>query len=80
MAAVESFNGRRRRECAKSTHFRTLDNARTVIEAWRRDYNQVRPRSSLGPLTPQEYQEICQGQAIAEVTFPPKSTAVPNWS
>lgn len=32
-----------------------LDDARTKIEAWRHDYNEVRPHSSLGDLTPTEY-------------------------
>jgi hypothetical protein len=34
--------------------------------AWRGEYNAVRPHSSLGRLTPQEYEVACQGKAIAE--------------
>lgn len=52
---VESFNGKFRDECLNNHWFLDLDDAKTKIEAWRRDYNEVRPHSSLGDLTPQEY-------------------------
>lgn len=55
-AFVESFNGRIRAECLNATHFTDLENARSVIEAWRHDYNNDRPHSSLGGLTPFEYE------------------------
>jgi Integrase core domain len=35
--------------------FASLQDARRIIEAWRMDYNTVRPHSSLGYLTPEEY-------------------------
>jgi len=35
------------------------DPARVLIEAWRREYNTVRPHSSLGNLTPAEFAERC---------------------
>jgi putative transposase len=54
-AFVESFNGRFRDECLNEHWFTTLDEARERIEEWRVDYNQVRPHSSLGDLTPEEY-------------------------
>jgi transposase InsO family protein len=44
-------------ECLNEHWFSTLDEARAVIEAWRQDYNRVRPHSSLGYLTPMEYVE-----------------------
>jgi putative transposase len=34
----------------------TLADARRIIEAWRQDYNAVRPHSSLGNLTPEEFE------------------------
>ncbi|MBS0180707.1 MAG: transposase, partial [Nitrospira sp.] len=37
-----------------------------IIEAWRIDYNQRRPHSSLGHLTPNEFVAQCQGQPIVE--------------
>jgi putative transposase len=52
---VESFNGKFRDECLNDHWFIGLDDARTKIEDWRRDYNEVRPHSSLGDLTPKEY-------------------------
>ena len=51
-AFVESFNGRLRDECLNEHVFRSLSQARTIVEAWRIDYNTVRPHSSLGGLPP----------------------------
>ncbi|MBE0555750.1 MAG: transposase [Proteobacteria bacterium] len=52
---MESFNGRFRDECLNENWFINLDDAREVVEAWRVDYNQTRPHSSLGDLTPAEF-------------------------
>lgn len=52
---IESFNGRLRDECLNVHQFFSLEDARAKIEAWRIDYNQHRPHSSLGHLTPSEY-------------------------
>ncbi|WP_420822354.1 IS3 family transposase [Sphingomonas aracearum] len=54
-AFVESFNGRLRDECLNSHWFLSLADARAKIEAWRRDYNESRPHTALGWLTPAEY-------------------------
>ena len=54
-ALIESFNGRMRDECLNEHWFMSLGEARETIEAWRRDYNEVRPHSSLGNRTPQEF-------------------------
>lgn len=54
-AFVESFNGRLRDECLNAHWFLSLADARTKIEAWRRDYNESRPHTLLGWLTPIEY-------------------------
>lgn len=54
-AFIESFNGKMRDECLNEHWFRTLSEARQTIEAWRKDYNEVRPHSSLGNRTPQEF-------------------------
>jgi len=35
--------------------FFDLTDARAVIEAWRVEYNELRPHSSLGQLAPSEY-------------------------
>ena len=54
-AFIESFNGRLRDECLNVQQFESLGDARAKIEAWRVDYNQHRPHSSLGHLTPKEF-------------------------
>jgi len=55
---VESFNGRLRDECLNANWFTTLTDARQKIEAWRQDYNEQRPHSSLGYRTPREFAAI----------------------
>jgi putative transposase len=52
---VETFNGSLRGECLNVHWFATLSEARTVLEVWRGDYNESRPRSALKDLTPVEY-------------------------
>lgn len=54
-AFIESFNGRARDECFNENWFLGLRDARTTIEAWRRDYNAERPHTSLGGLAPDEF-------------------------
>lgn len=49
---IESFNGTLRDECLNAHWFRTIGEARRTIEAFRQDYNEVRPHSSLGNLSP----------------------------
>jgi transposase InsO family protein len=44
----ESFNGKLRDELLNREIFTTLKEAKVLIEQWRREYNQVRPHSSLG--------------------------------
>lgn len=56
-AYIESFNGKLRDECLNEHWFVTLDHARAIVEAWRQDYNSVRPHSALGNLTPNEFAE-----------------------
>jgi putative transposase len=51
-AFAESFIGRLRDECLNETVFTSLRHARTVLAAWQRDYNEVRPHSALGGSTP----------------------------
>ncbi len=52
---IESFNGRLRDQYLNVHQFVSLTHAQAIIEAWRVDYNQQRPHSSLGHLTPSEY-------------------------
>lgn len=45
---IESFNGKLRDELLDREIFTTLEEAKVLIEQWRREYNQIRPHSSLG--------------------------------
>ena len=65
---IESFNGRLRDECLNVHQFLSLDHAKSVIEAWRNDYNEHRPHSSLGGLTPNEFATHHQAQLTATAT------------
>ena len=51
-AFAESFIGRLRDECLNETLFTSLRQARAVLAAWQRDYNEVRPHSAHGGQTP----------------------------
>jgi putative transposase len=55
-AFVESFNGRLRDECLNEHAFASLAEARAIVEAWRIDYNTVRPHASLGGLPPSTFE------------------------
>lgn len=63
-AFVESFNSRLRDECLNEHWFLSLADARHIVEAWRTDYNQTRPHSSLGNLSPEEFRKNQQVLAI----------------
>ncbi len=74
-ARVESFHGRLREECLNVSWFQNLFDARRKIAAWRTEYNEERPHSSLGYLTPKEYaarepmsygKDACQKKASLE--------------
>lgn len=56
---IESFNGKFRDECLGMEWFRSRAEAKVVIEKWRKDYNTVRPHSSLDYLTPAEFAAKC---------------------
>ena len=51
----ESFNGRLGDEFLNALELKTIEDARQIIEFWRRDYNELRPHGSLGNLTPCEF-------------------------
>jgi transposase InsO family protein len=57
---IESFNGKLRDELTDREIFTTLLEAKVLIESWRKEYNQVRPHSSLGyrPPTPEAIQPV----------------------
>jgi putative transposase len=56
-AFIESFNGRFRDECLNANWFQSLPEAKRLINNWWKDYNEQRPHSALGDMTPIEYEE-----------------------
>ncbi|MCH6483626.1 transposase [Pseudoxanthomonas sp. LH2527] len=62
-AYIKSFNGRLRDECLNEYWFPTLLHARTEIETWRREYNEERPKKTLGGLAPATYAEQLAAKA-----------------
>lgn len=52
---VETFNGSFRDECLNLHWFESLEEAKVIIEAWRRDYNESRPHMALGDASPLEF-------------------------
>jgi putative transposase len=60
-AYVESFNGKFRDECLNEHWFVNMVDAQITIEAWRVDYNTVRPHSSLDDRTPDQFAQASRG-------------------
>ena len=57
-AFAESFNGRLRDECLNESWFVSVPDAQHTIEAWRIDYNEIRPHSGLANQTPAAFAEL----------------------
>jgi putative transposase len=76
-AFIESFNGKFRDECLSQSWYTSLDDARQIIEAWRMDYNTVRPHSSLGYQTPAEYADTIAARPASPPT--PVVSPTPLW-
>jgi putative transposase len=66
---IESFNGKFRDKCLNEQWFETLSQARSVIAAWRQDYNEVRPHSSCQRMPPAKFAALHR-QYAADVTQP----------
>jgi putative transposase len=73
----ESFNGRLRDELLNETLFRSLTHARAVLETWRRDYNEQRPHSKLGSMTPRDYARAISGESGRHAANPDHSARRP---
>lgn len=56
-AYIESFNGRLRDECLNDNVFLNVDDAKKKISDWIEEYHSIRPHSSLGMKTPNEFAE-----------------------
>ena len=67
-AYIESFNGRLRDECLNEHWFVSLAHAQTVIEAWRREYNEERPKKALRGLTPAAYARQLDAKSATAAT------------
>ena len=52
---IESFNGSFRDECLNANWFFSLLDAQEKFDIWREDYNNLRPHSLLGDMSPNEY-------------------------
>jgi len=86
---VESFHGRLRDECLNASWFRTLNDVRCTLAAWREDYNCERPHSSLDYRTPQQFrQQLGYADVESKDRFPHPhslrgdeniSTPKPHW-
>jgi len=68
----ESFNGKLRDELLNGEIFYTLKEAQVLIEGWRREYNTIRPHSSLGYKPPAP--EALQPSSYRPLIPPPSST------
>jgi putative transposase len=71
------FNGRLRDELLNETLFRSLPHARSMLEDWRRDYNEVRPHSKLGWMTPKDYASAICGDVGDRAAQPGGSARTP---
>ena len=76
----ESFNGKFRDECLSLEWFRSRAEAKVVIESWRQHYNEIRPHSSLGYLTPREFIAKLSAQAATSAPATGRDAALPGAS
>ncbi|MCA8350042.1 IS3 family transposase [Burkholderia cepacia] len=71
---IETFNGSFRDECLNLHWFETLGEAKAIVEAWRRDYNESRPHSALKELAPAEFaRQLVPSSGSTEPETPQKS-------
>jgi len=71
----ESFNSKLRDELLNGEIFYTLKEAQTVIESWRRHYNEVRPHSALGYKPPAPEAVLCRLRNPDQLRRPPRPCA-----
>ena len=74
---IESFNGKLRDQLLNETLFRSVPHARAALEAWRRDYNEERPHSKLGWMTPRAYAGALSGETGRHAAQPDGSARRP---
>jgi len=76
----ERFNGSLRDECLNMETFASRDHARMICKVYGRQYNTVRPHSSLGYLTPREFADryaAGRGDNLRGVTKDSSAGALP---
>ncbi len=71
---IESFNGKFRDECLNEHWFQTLAQARETIYLWRKDYNEIRPHSSIGRIPPALFAQAHRRQQRDQVNNPTSTT------
>jgi len=72
---IESFNGKFRDEHLNEAWFETLHQARAALAIWRKDYNEVRPHSSVGRIPPARFAELHRQRAV-DATRPSNNTEI----
>ena len=67
---AEAFHSRLRDELLNAEEFRDVREARALADEWRRHYNEERPHSSLGYLTPAEFAEARVPPGLGSLALP----------
>ena len=75
---IESFNGKFRDECLNENWFLGVEDARRIIEDWRREYNEERPHMSLGMRPPAEFVALWSPPAPGAPQTPRETTNPPG--
>jgi putative transposase len=75
---VESFHGKLRDECLNASWFGNLWDARAKIGAWRKEYNEERPHSSLGYVAPREFARRVAALRSPTAPYEPQMAPLPE--
>ena len=75
---AESFHSRLRDEFLATEEFESLQTARKLTRFWQADYNEQRPHSSLGYLTPAAFAARCHGGEDFEIRCSASVRATPS--
>ncbi|WP_145361228.1 integrase core domain-containing protein [Alienimonas californiensis] len=74
---AESFHSKLRDEFLAAEEFGSLREARALTSAWKREYNEVRPHSSLGLAAPAAFARTCGASVRPPASFPPRTSCPP---
>lgn len=75
---IESFNDKFRDECLNMNLFNDGRHAQLVVEAWRKEYNEERPHSSLNYMTPAEFAAHCRNSSRPTASFRSDNASSPG--